>query len=179
MKYCWSYVDDQVGLASPALGVFCVLCTASILREAMQSVAPLKYLLIAGAVFLPILTISFVVSFVCARRYQIDSNGMTIIYPFGITSRYSWEDFSEVALCKVHYASASNAHIVAIRCVVGEEKRGPRTASVAKETWSRPEYEILHFRRIISIYKTDARISEFHRLCPHPLKDYRNLPDPS
>ena len=118
-------------------------------------------------------------SIVTARKYEIDENGMTISYPFGIKQRHSWLQFHEIAICKIHYASATTAHTVSIRCTLAEEKRGPSIAVVAREKWTRLHYHIFHFKTVIPIYYTEDRIKEFHHFCPLPITDYRYLEDRS
>lgn len=104
---------------------------------------------------------------------------MTLYYPFGIIRYHSWDDFKEIALCKVHYASASNKHVLAIRCALVDEKHGPRHAVVAKERWTKIEYEVLYFGKIITIYYTDDRYAEFVSVCPVSVNDYQHLEDRS
>lgn len=177
MKYCWNHVDKEVGPAAPGFAMFGVICLGAMFAEAFGTSEPLKYLLTVGIIGIPVVAFVLFVSIVSARRYRIDAEGMTVRYPFGLTIRYRWAVFSEIAICKIHYASAGNAHIVAIRCVVGEEKHGPKHAVVGKGSWTRRRYEILRFRKVISIYKTDEREAEFRRFCPISIVDYRHLAD--
>lgn len=175
MRYCWSHEDNRSNLITPAWFLIGSACVGGFLYLIYYDfITPFISLIIL------LLTVySFLTAFITARRYRIDRSGLLIQYPFQIKMHIPWEQFSEIALCKIHYASATNHHILAIRCVVGNEKRGPKQAVVAKERWATPEYEILHCKNVISIYYTLDRISEFHSFCPHPIVDYRYLEDRS
>ena len=177
MRYCWSHVDNEIGVTAPGAAFFSVVCIAAICAETKRYEDPAKYLLTICPIAIPVIACLLLTAFVSARRYEIDADGMTVLYPFGIFVRHSWDAFSEIALCKIHYASANNAHIMAIRCAIGEEKHGPKHAVVGKESWTRRRYEILRFRKVISIYKTDEREREFRAFCPIPIADYRHLAD--
>ena len=176
MKYCWN-TNDEIGIGAPSATVFSVFLFSNFIKEACLSASPMEYIIKMGLLAVPIVFFLLRTAFVCARRYELCETGITVFYPLGIHKFYFWQEFTEIAICKIHYASATTEHRVAIRCVIGEEKRGPKKAVVGKEWWSTMEYEVIHFERIISIYKTDDRIAEFHKLCPHPIKDYRYLED--
>lgn len=176
MKYCWS-INNEPGIGAPSATLFSCVLIVNFLVEVSRSSAPTEYVLKGGVIVVPVVYFLLRAAFVCARRYELHDNGITLYYPLGICKSYLWNEFTEIAICKIHYASGTTKHIEAIRCVVGREKHGPRQAIVAKEWWSRMEYEVVHFKRIISIYKTDSRLAEFHKLCPHPIGDYRHLED--
>lgn len=176
MKYCWSF-SNEVGLGGPVAAFGAILCIGSFVIETFRSVSPILYIARFGVLTFLSTFVLLLVAFVSTRRYEIQHDGITLYYPLGIKKKIHWREFSEIALCKVHYAAWSTEHIVAIRCVVGTEKHGPKQATVAKEWWSRIEYEIIYFPKVISIYKTEERIAEFHKFCPHRIFDYRNLED--
>lgn len=176
MKYCWSF-SDNVGLGAPMCVLGAIVCVGNFGLEAFRSESPILYITKFGFLVVMIAFALLLTAFVCMRRYEIYFDGITICYPLGIKKKYLWDEFSEIALCKIHYAAWGTDHIIAIRCIVGEEKGGPKEAVVGKERWTRIEYEVVHFKKIISIYKTEERLAEFHKLCPHPIKDYRHLED--
>ena len=179
MRYCWSHSDNNRSLLVPScifVSFGCIWELLHLFRLRYFSTAPAGIIFLV-CLFFSLLVCSLVTAFVVSRRYQVAPFGITIYYPLGIKTHFRWDQFSEIALCKIHYASASNKHILAIRCVIGTEKHGPKQAVAAKEKWSTPEYEIIHHRQIISIYFTPDRIAEFHRFCPLPLADYRHLKD--
>lgn len=182
MRYCWSHADNKRSLLVPAwifVSLGCICCLFSLFRLRYFLIAPASHVILVYLILFSLLVYSLFTAFVVSRRYHVTPSGITIYYPLRIKKHFYWDQFSEIALCKIHYASASNKHILAIRCVIGTEKRGPRQAVVAKEKWTTPEYEIIHHRQIISIFFTPDRIAEFHRFCPHPLADYRHLEDRS
>ncbi len=173
MRYCWSYNDHSPPWISLCWFVIGSAFSGGILYLSYyRSLTPLICLIL-----LPLTVISFLIAFITARRYQLNPNGVLVQYPFRIKHYIYWEQFAEISLCKIHYASASNSHILAIRCVIGTEKCSPRQATVARGRWSTPEYEVFHCRHILSVYYTTDRIAEFHRFCPHHLSDYRHLKD--
>lgn len=179
MKYCWRVNEDQIDLLPPMFVLFVLLCVSNGLREMMVSSDPVRYLGVAFVLLIIVLPLPGLASILSVRKYEISRDGLTLRYPFGISKHYRWEEFGEVALCKVHYAAASNKHILAIRCAVGDEKRGPKKATVAKGNWSTIEYEAFHFGKIITIYYTDERYEEFQEKCPLEIGDYRYLSDHS
>lgn len=173
MRYCWSHEDDKPHMITPAWFSVGIACAGGFLYLGYyRFLTPMICLIL-----FPLMVCAFFVSFITARRYLLDSSGILIQYPFHIRHHIPWEQFSEISLCKIHYASASDKHVCAIRCVIGAEKHGPKQACVANESWSTPEYEILHCRHIFSIFYTPDRIADFHRFCPYPLADYRHLKD--
>ena len=180
MKYCWSYSDNQISLLSPSITLFSAMCISSFIREIYIGRYPAQTsMLLFLFVFLPCNAVFLLIAMVGARKYKIDEKGMTISYPFAIKLHYKWQQFHEVAICKIHYAGGTNAHIVSIRCTLSEEKRGPKKAEIARENWTFPHYHILHFKTVIPIYYTEDRIKEFHHFCPLPITDYRYLKDRS
>ena len=124
-----------------------------------------------------LLVIPFAVKmvFVSTRKYCVGETGLIISYPLGITSVFRWDEISEVALCKVHYAAGCDAHKVAIRCSIGSEDSGPSKAKFARESWQSVTYEVFHYKSIVSIYFTPERLAEFENFYPHHIKDYRHL----
>lgn len=163
MQYCWSRAKDGHDRITPILiamiVVFIVACRNSF-----------EYMLTAPAV----LILSYV-AYVSARSYRINESGLVLRYPFGREKLYPWDQLHEVALCKVHYASGSDKHIPAIRCVLRAEAESPRNAKTARESWQSLSYEFLHHKTVVSIYDTPERFAEFQRLCPHEIADYRDL----
>lgn len=168
MKPCWSRSDTQIPTLGP--GILMIGTLGIGLAIGQGSIPEIVLSLIVWP--LPIL-----LAIVSSRRYCASDQGLTVRYPFGFQKHYHWEDFSEISLCKVHYASGTNSHTLAIRCVVGKEDFGPGTAICAREDWSTQLYEVQHFRRIITIYHTPERLAEFETHCPCPIRDYRYLRD--
>ena len=177
MRYCWTGYGESGTMHVPGIIFLGALCIGSIFKEAFQSSNPAYYLLITSILFLILWSWPIYTAYISARKYQIDSDGMTLRYPFGLKRRYNWHEFSEIALCKVHYAAGSHKHTQAIRCVVGDEKNGPQFASTSREHWSSEFYELIHFRTIISIYYSEERYMEFLEKCPCTIGDYRHLKD--
>ena len=179
MKHCWRTNESQTNLLTPTLVLFGIMCIADIIKQMGRTDNPITYCFWGLLLCSLVLLFPALAAVLSSRQYKIDANGMTLRYPFGIIRFYGWDEFKEIALCKVHYASASNKHILAIRCALVDEKQGPKHAVVAKERWSKIEYEVLHFGKIITIYYTEDRYAEFKSVCPVPVKDYRHLDDRS
>lgn len=184
MEYCydkgyknsalvWNFILCTIlGLSMGIIGIF-ELTNVEITKGVAASyfIYPILFYL-----FLGFLLFSQVIHM---RKYKVDETGVTIRYLMGITKFYSWESFSEIALCKVHYRTKGPVHYeLAIRCVVGPEKYGPKHATVANEWWSRPEYEVLHFKKIITIYYTEERFRHIQSMYPGSIADYCYLEDP-
>lgn len=163
MQCCWSRAKDGHDRITPLLiasiVVFIVACRTSF-----------EYMLTV-----PVVLIFSYAACVSARTYRIDEHGLILRYPFSKEKLYPWDQLHEVALCKVHYASGSDNHIKAIRCVLREEADGPRNAKTARESWQTMSYEFLHQKTVVSIYYTPERFAEFQRLCPYEIADYRDL----
>lgn len=163
MQCCWSRAKDGHDQIVPILialiVVFIVACKNSF-----------EYMLAA-----PVVLILSYTAYVSARKYRINESGLVLRYPFGKEKPYPWEQLYEVALCKVHYASKSDKHILAIRCALREEVDGPKNAKTARESWQSMSYEFLHHKTVVSIYYTPERFSEFQQLCPYDITDYRDL----
>ena len=177
MKRCWYLTEDDRNLiVAPAIALM-IFSVFSEIRHVASCTNPVRRVVLDITIAVVPFTYFTLVSLASVRRYSLSENGLTIIYPFGIKKVYSWEVFNEIALCKVHYASASTAHKLAIRCVVGEEKRGPKQAIVGKERWATMEYEVVHFGKVITIYYSDDRYNEFKSVCPIEITDYRHLED--
>lgn len=177
MKRCWYMSEDDPNLiAAPAIAVM-VFSVFSEIGHIASSANPLRRIALDLVIAAIPFTYFILASLASARRYSLSEAGLIIAYPFGIKKVYFWKDFSEIALCKVHYASASAAHKLAIRCVVGKEKKGPKHAIVGKERWSTMEYELVHFGKVITIYYSEERYNEFQTVCPIRIADYQYLED--
>lgn len=171
MRYCWSHHERQGNLIGPGVILLSALCLPRIIT-AMQE--PNR--------FMPILMLTVVLfsypalwAYVSARQYQINEDGILITYPFGIQCHYRWHEVREVALCKVHHSAGKNTHTVAIRCAFKNEDFGPAQANTSREKWATMAYEVINHRKIVSIYYTEQRLSEFEKKCPLPIGDYRGL----
>ena len=175
MKYCWSTQEKLNNPTAGMTGILIALCVVDISQNMWNYSNPLKYLVTMVLLVSPMLWHTITISILTLRKYRIDSDGLTLQYPFGILKHYKWEDFSEIAVCKVHFASKVVKYNLAIRCVVGEEKRGPKRAIIANERWTRVEYEAWHFGKIITIFHTDERYEEFAAAYPYEIKDYQHL----
>ena len=177
MKYCWTGSDGSRNMIAPGIILVGALGIAGIVKNATVAENPTQYVLVTSVLFAFVYFIPACIAYISSRQYRIDRNGITLQYPFGITKQYDWENISEISLCKVHYATSSNAHILAIRCVIGPEDLGPSKAVTSREPWSTIRYELLHFRSIVTIYYSDERYKEFCEFCPHCIADYRRLKD--
>ena len=165
-QYCWS-TDGTNGYAPPLILMLFIPIWGIIMDWHLIIIIPILVLL-SGLFIFPVLYVS-------SRKYTIDAHGMTIYYPFGILRSYSWDEFGEIAVCKVHYAPRGNNHILAIRCHIGQEENGPKRAKNAREPWQSQDYELRNHKRVISVFYTPERHAEFQRLCPLPIQDYRRL----
>lgn len=107
------------------------------------------------------------------RRYMVTESGIKLIYPFNYVVAHSWDEISEIGICKVHYTTRGPVeYLTAIRCVVGGEKKGP---SKGHGWWADSLYSAIHFRRVITIVYSEERVEEFRKLCPFEVIDYRNI----
>lgn len=107
------------------------------------------------------------------RKYSISQEGITLSYPFSITVTHTWRELSEIGICKVHYTTRGPVeYLTAIRCVIGEEKNGPKNGH---GLWADSYYSIIHFRKIITIIYSEERLAEFKQVCPFEIIDYRGI----
>lgn len=177
MKYCWKTNPEQQSLLPPMVVLCAVLCISDIIGDTLNSGVSIWYTIIAIGITSVVLLFPALVAILSLRKYEIHTKGLTIYYPFGVQRNYSWSDFQEISLCKVHFASAAKRHIIAIRCSVLKEKKGPKQAVVARGRWATIEYEVIHWGKIITIYYTDERYNEFMSVCPFTITDYQHLED--
>ena len=172
MKYCWSIHNRQSPLMPACVILLALMSIPEILGQNSDELR-----LKMSVLFLALFWGPAFWAFISARQYKIESDGMTVKYPFGYIRKYRWSAFSEIALCKIHYSARGTNPTLAIRCVIGKESFGPANASASNEWWSTAGYEVIHFRRVISVYCTAERYTEFLKCCPHPIEDYRYLRD--
>lgn len=177
MKCCWSHDDGTPNMIAPSVLLLGVLCIASIFKDVGDTVFPVLQFQKMFAVFVVLYAFPMFFAYVSARKYQVSNDGLTIIYPFGIKHHYAWYEFCEIALCKIHYAPGSSKHILSLRCAVASDQSVPKNAALAREWWSSMGYELIHFRKLITIYYTDERFDEFGKCCPVAIKDFRHLRD--
>ena len=177
MRCCWSHSDNSVNMIAPGVLLIGVLCICSIIREGFAAENRPDFIAVYLVLFIMLYASPLFVAFVSARKYKLSSDGILIVYPLGIKELYSWSDFSEIALCKIHYASGSMNHVLGIRCAIGSETCVPKNATVARGQWSTMTYELTHFRKLVSIYYTSERYEEFVRFCPYSINDYQTLKD--
>ena len=175
MKRLWFTREDQQNTLFPVAILFCVLSVFSFLRDFRKTTNPIIYCLLGIAFAVVFYLVFGRITVLSLTKYEVKSDGLAIYYPLRITKFYKWEEFKEIALCKVHYASAANSYKLAIRCSLIEEKHGPKQAIIAKERWQRIEYEAWHFGKIFTIYHTDERYDEFAAAYPYEIKDYQHL----
>lgn len=114
-------------------------------------------------------------TYVITRQYAVSKQGLTIRYAFGRTREYRWDEFEQVALCKVHFNRRSGVHRVVIRCTKLLEAQGPRNTEIANEKWSSELYEVRNWQDVISIEYTEERYQEFAAVYPYLIEDYRFL----
>lgn len=177
MRYCWYEKKNRITSVIAlillfVMGVYWISCAIKSIVEwhwpMVFSIPIFSAGIIWGLEFLIVIIMQ-------ERKYKVEQQGLTIRYPFGIVVNYPWTDFNEIAICKVRYSSrVSEIYSIAIRCVVGEEKHGPKHSKQPNERWSRETYEALHFNRIISIEFSNERYEEFRSACAVPIVDYRN-----
>ncbi len=165
MKYCWSYSDSSGPIEGP-----CVILVGVLFLSRIHTLGEL-------VLFSIVFVLALLWSYITSRKYQIDEHGITVRYPFGIRRKYPWSAISEVAICKIHYASKSASHAVGIRCAIGSESCVPSNAKSAREDWTSMTYEIMHFWKLITVYYTKERLEEFEKYYPSEIKDYRSLRD--
>lgn len=161
----------------PGVLLIGVLCVSNIIQEGSASRHSIHSVVLLLTGFITLYTFPLFFSFIGSRKYKVSSDGIIVKYPFGINKLYSWDDFSEISLCKIHYASGSTKHILAIRCAIGYETCVPKNTTTARAQWSTMTYEVMHYQKLISIYYSPERYAEFEELCPYPIKDYRSLRD--
>lgn len=177
MRYCWGNDDGSTNVIAPCVLVLGALCISSIIKDASTTTFSALQLSKMIAAFVVLYVLPMFAAYISARKYQISTDGLTIFYPFGIEHHYDWNEFYEIALCKIHYAPGSSKHILGIRCAVVSEQSVPKNAILAREWWSSMGYEFVHFKKLITIYYTDERFAEFEKHCPTTIKDYRHLKD--
>ena len=177
MRCCWSHDDGSTNMIAPSVLLLGMLCISSIFREASTTDFSALQFQKIFAVFAVLFVLPMFFAYVSARKYHVSIDGLTIFYPFGIKHHFAWNEFCEIALCKIHYASGSSKHILGIRCAVTSEQSVPKNAILAREWWSSMGYEFIHFRKLITIYYTDERFVEIKKFCPVTIKDYRHLKD--
>ena len=165
MEYCWKRSDES-GMAP----IYITSSVIFILISMMGDFHPAMRLL-----FVPVVLWNLHLATISARKYSVSPEGMTISRPFGRKRMIPWNEFSEVALCKIHYTNVG--HVLAIRCVIGREADGPSQALWAKERWQTVGYEALHHKKVISIYFTQARYDAISNVCPLRIRDFRYLRD--
>lgn len=171
MKYCWSNGKTLGGRIGPVVIISMVILVPKFIWEMHTS----GYLPLVHLSIMLVACYGLFASWVSERKYEITSEGVYIKFPLKAKQFHPWSEFSEIALCKVHFAPQRDVHTVAIRCVIGREKAGPKHARVANEKWAFVSYEYRNYKQIISIYYTEERYEEFQALCPLPIKDYRHL----
>lgn len=177
MKYCWRVTKNERNFVAPMLLLLLTMSVMDICTHMQQSTDPLKYGVVATIILSLVLLYPTLVAILNFRKYSVTKGGLVLHYPMGIRKSYQWDSFSEIGLCKVHYASASTAHKLAIRCVVGSERRGPMHAVVGKERWAKMSYEAFRFWKVITIYYSEDRYNEFIAYCPKKIIDYTYLED--
>lgn len=167
MRYCWSYSNDSGNMIAPGVILWGVLSLPELIggKHPAHSITIFCFLY-AIVVFFTIIS---------ARKYKVCAEGIILVYPFGIRKLYPWSEFSEIALCKIHFASGSSAHILGIRCSLSSKTSVPSNATSAREVWTTMTYEARHFRHLFSIYYTDERYEELLKFCPFPIKNYYSL----
>ena len=155
-----------ISFSAAIYGIIDALTSASITRTIILFGAALFYLAIAMLMAMNYLEIS--------RKYELSPDGITLVYPFHYTTKYSWEEIGEVAICHMHFSTRSRdaQYQTFIRIVVGEEKNGP---SKGYGVWADSLYSTTHFLQVINIVFTEEHHAEFQSTCPFEIKDYRNM----
>lgn len=181
MQCCWKKKNRYLMIAlAVGLWLLAAAFLASLLIERIVSYdgslfiyAPLSLLGYYGLFRLAFMVV------IDQREFCFSEQGLTISY-FGLwKTQYSWDDFSEIAICKLRYSQRFRwIHKVGIRFAVGYEPNGPQFAKEADEPWSTDAYEFRHWRTIITIEFSEERLAELRRFCPREVRDYRNLKDP-
>lgn len=125
--------------------------------------------------YLGICFLTWVDAYVLSRKYCVDPTGITIRYPFGYTMKYEWDQFVQVAICRIHMKTRSRKEKLAIRFTTCTESNGPHNAKYANEKWSSELYEVLHWKRVFSVEYSEERYKELVQNCPNEIFDYRHL----
>lgn len=176
MKYCFHYHSYREGEKS-SLGFAALFSFFSLEGIYMLLTAQSVGRAIAGLLLIALglgFTWFFLISyFETCRKYAISEEGITLSYPFEYTVFHSWSEISEIGICNVHYNHRSPVtHMVAIRIVMGKEKKGP---SQGYDVWADSYYSAIHFRTIITVLYSDERLEEFEDVCPLEIIDYRRI----
>ena len=177
MRHCWSHSNDTGNLIMPGVILTGVLCVPNIIRVGSASMHSIHDVIVFFTGFIMLFAFPLFFSCIASRKYKVSTDGIIVKYPFGIYKLYSWGSISEISLCKIHYASGSTKHILAIRCAIGCETCVPKNTTTARAQWSTMTYEVIHYQNLISIYYSPERYAEFEEYCPYPIKDYRSLSD--
>ena len=80
--------------------------------------------------------LTWIDAYFLSRKNSVDPMGIIVIYPFGYTMKYEWNQFVQIAVCRVHMKTRSHKEKVAIRFTTSTEANGPHNAKYANEKWS-------------------------------------------
>lgn len=175
MKECWDTKQHRHSAiiciaAVCCLDVFTLIVFLTSNRSGLAFFIPFLFILIA---MMLITYAAFANYIIYTRRYGVTEKGIVIAYPFGAPIFYPWEQISDVGICKVHYPRrGAFRYEVIIRCVIGKEEKGPKQGF---GNWTTTEYEALHLWNIVTIRFSALRLSEFQKMYPFGVNDYRSI----
>lgn len=177
MKYC-TYIPNRILNDIFVIGIFGAACVCSWVDRIAYLQSDryvyewiVTFLLLAASSYLA--GIAILTVFVTDRKYAVGSDGLKIQYPWGFCVQHSWEEFSEIGICKVRYTTRGTFHYdVVLRFVIGHEENGP---SKGYGKWATDGYVIRHFRKIVTVDFTEARYQEIKMFCPLEIVDYRGI----
>lgn len=176
MDYCYHYYryreGEGISLGLAAL-FFYIFLDGSLSLFSAHTLAQIIIDVIIMAFGLTFACIMFFAYLEISRKYAITQTGLVLKYPFNFTVTHPWCELSEIGICKVHYTTRGPVeYLTAIRCVIGEEKNGPRKGH---GWWADSFYSVIHFRKVITIIYSEDRLEAFNTVCPLEIIDYRGL----
>lgn len=176
MEYC---MDSKSDIASAWLllilvsGVNVVLVLFLLDKPVWVSVAT-SIIALFSIVFSALILVGAILLFLLnTRKFRITKDGLQIRYITGTVCSYGWDEISEIGICKVRYAAKDiSRYKTVLRCVIGNEENGP---SHGYGSWATEIYELLHFRKIVTISYTQMRLEDICAVCPFDVIDYRYI----
>ena len=108
------------------------------------------------------------------RKYAVDNHGITISSFGNRRTFYPWQSFRDIGICKVHYTSRlPYDYDVVIRFSQMDESSGPKSGTWGP--WATEFYDLIHFRKLLLITFTQARLDQLTAIYPDEIADYRHI----
>lgn len=101
------------------------------------------------------------------REYAIDTNGITLRYAGRKRVFHPWSQISQICVCVMHPGKLDSVRDEVIWCNLGEPRKLP-------PRWKNWEYEVFHFRRVLTVEFTPERLEAFQACSGREIPDYRN-----